>query len=167
MIVKTVRCALVLVMVMNFTLIAFAESVKVPVGTPVNLQLLETVSSKTAHIGQQVRFSVISDVIIEGETIIKKGAIAIGEVSEVSSAGMVGVAGKLAVTLQLVDAVDGNKIQISATKGAKGKSKLAASIALTAVCCVLAIFMKGKNVVYKEGTYYTAYVMAATEVRVD
>ncbi len=161
------KLALVLLMLGNLGIPVAAEIIKVSTGTPVNLKLVETVSSKTAQVGQRIKFSVDSDTKINGKVVVKKGAIAIGEVSEVSAAGMVGTAGKLVVTLQFVEAVDGSQLQISSTKGAKGQSKLAGSVALTAFCCVLAIFKKGKDVKFKKGSYYAAYVLTSTQVKVD
>lgn len=165
--VRLFKLTLVLIMLGNLGISAAAEIIMVPTGTPVNLISLETVSSKTAQIGQRVRFSVESDVKVKGKVVVKKGAIAIGEVTEVSVAGIAGTAGKLVVKLQMVEAVDGSNLQISATKGAEGQSKLAQSVAVTALCCVLAIFIKGKDVTFEAGSFYAAYILTSTEVQVD
>lgn len=167
MITRLFKLALVLLMLGNLGIPVAAEIINVPTGTPINSKLLETVSSKTAQVGQRVKFSVDSDTKINGKVVVKKGAIAIGEVSEVSAAGMAGTAGKLVITLQFVEAVDGSQLQISATKGAKGQSKLAESVAITALCCIFAILMKGKDVTFEAGSYYAAYVLTSTQVKVD
>ncbi|MCG2712030.1 MAG: hypothetical protein L6420_05600 [Elusimicrobia bacterium] len=150
----------------NGGLIMATEIVKIPGGTFVSLQLLETVSSETAEMGQRIQFAVLSDVYIEGKTVIKKGAQAIGEVTNVSAAGMAGAAGSLTIALQMVQSVDGTMIPISSTKGGKGESKLATSVAVSLICCIFAIFMKGKNVTYATGTMYNAYTLGLVEVKV-
>ena len=155
----------VLMGVVNFS--DAAETVKVPVGTPVTLSLLQEVSSKTATVGQRVMFTVAADVNIEGKTVIKQGASAIGEVTAASSVGMVGSAGELTVTLHTVTAADSTMIPISATKGAQGQSKLATSVAISALCCIFALFMKGKDVTFAQGTIYDAYTLALSEVKVQ
>ena len=144
-----------------------AETMKVPTGTPITLSLMETVSSKTAEVGQRVRFTVDSDVLVGGKILIKKGASAWGEVTAASAAGMAGIAGALTISLQIVEAIDGTMIPISSTKGAKGESKLAQSVAITALCCIFEIFMKGEDVTFQTGSIYSAYVLAPVEIKID
>lgn len=143
---------------------AYADSISIPIGTPVTISLLEELSSKTASIGQRVQFIVESDVKVKGVLVFKKHAPAIGEVTGVSAAGMVGVAGSLTVSLRQVQAVDGTMVAISSTKGGKGKSKLASTIAISVLCCVFALFRKGKNVEFKAGSLYNAYTLGTVQV---
>lgn len=165
---KEVVCLLtVLSFVGNYSLLAQSAIAKVPLGTPVTLKLMETISSKGAQVGQRVKFVVESDVIVTGRVVIKKGAAAIGEVIAASAAGMAGTAGQLTISIQTVQAVDGSLMPISSTKGAKGQSKLAASVAITALCCIFAIFMKGKDVTFFEGSIYNASTIAPIEVKVE
>lgn len=162
---------LTLSVIVNSGLVAATEAVKskvkVPVGTSVILSLLETISSKTAQVGQKVRFSIVSDVIVDDKIVIKKGAVATGEITAAGAAGMAGTAGSLTVNLQLIEGADGSMIPISATKGAKGESRLAQSVAITALCCIFAIFMKGKDVTFEQGSTYSGYTIAPVEVKVE
>lgn len=166
-----IRIGLILSMLANCGLAAAAEApkatVKIPIGTPVILSLLETISSKTAQVGQKVRFVVTSDVVVEGKTVIKKMSNAFGEVTAAGAAGMAGTAGSLSISLQLVQGIDGSMIPISATKGGKGESKLAESVAITALCCIFAIFMKGKDITFEADSTYNSFTLAPVEVRVE
>src|SRR5271170_2921200 len=53
-------------------------------GTAVKLRLAETISSSNAKVGQQVPFEVTDDVVVQGVTVLAKGAQAIASVTDAS-----------------------------------------------------------------------------------
>ena len=75
-------------------------------GTPVRLKLSQEVSSASAHQGDEVPFEVTEDVVVNGYTVIRKGAKAAGTVAEVESKGRFGKSGKLTINVTSVPLVD-------------------------------------------------------------
>ena len=73
------------------------EPVKIPASTLVEIQLLTTVDSAVNKVGDQVKYKVASDVIIDGRIVIPKGAQGIGRVTEVVSAGNLGKNGRVVI----------------------------------------------------------------------
>ena len=79
-------------------------------GTPVKLRLSETVSSATAHTGQQVPFEVVEDVVLDGVTVIPKGAIALATVTDADHKKTMGRGGKLNLNIDSVRLADKEKV---------------------------------------------------------
>ena len=74
---------------------AFAEEVILPKGTDVKLAFDNSLSSKTAKVGDKVGFHVEEDVTVDGKTVIKQGAKAVGTVEKVSKKAAFGVNAKI------------------------------------------------------------------------
>ena len=53
-------------------------------GTAVKLRLAETISSSNAKVGQQIPFEVTEDVVVQGVTVLPKGAQALATVTDAS-----------------------------------------------------------------------------------
>jgi hypothetical protein len=78
--------------------------------TPVHLTLGRTLSSATAHVGDEVNFEVSQDVIVGGITVIAKGAPGFGAVTEAEPKKRMGKAGKLNVAVNSVVLANNEKI---------------------------------------------------------
>jgi hypothetical protein len=78
--------------------------------TPVHLKLGRTLSSATAHVGDEVNFEVSQDVIVGGITVIAKGAPGFGAVTEAEPKKRMGKAGKLNVAVNSVVLANNEKI---------------------------------------------------------
>lgn len=144
-----------------------ATVVKIPAGTPVSLKLDQTVDSKTAQTGQKVRFSVLNDVKVKGRVVIKAGTQAIGEVVHARDAGMLGTAGALHIAVRTVEAVDGTPVVLDSRKGTEGKDKMVQSVGIAMLCCIFALFMKGKEATMEAGALFDAMVVAPVEVTTE
>jgi hypothetical protein len=68
----------------------------------VHLKLGRELSSATAHVGEEVNFEVAEPVIVNGRTVIDKGAPAAGTVTEAEPKGRMGKVGKLNVSVSSV-----------------------------------------------------------------
>lgn len=140
-------------------------------GTAVALRLSETISSEDAHVGQQVPFEVTEDVVVQGVTVIAKGAPAIASVTVAEPKRRMGRGGKLDVVIDSVRLVDGSKVQLSATKNTKGGGHVGAMTgAMVATSIVffpaapLFLFMHGKEITIPKGTAITAFVNGDTKL---
>ena len=134
-------------------------------GTAVKVRLAETISSADAKTGQQVLFEVTEDVVVQGVTVIPKGAQALATVTEAESKRRMGRGGKLNVNIDSVRLVDGEKAQLRAVKDNKGGGHVGAMTgAMVATAIVffpaapLFLFMKGKDITIPKGTEITAFV---------
>jgi hypothetical protein len=76
----------------------------------VHLKLGRTLSSATAHVGEEVNFEVTQDVIVGGLTVISKGAPGVGAVTEAEPKKRMGKAGKLNVNVTSVVLANNEKI---------------------------------------------------------
>ncbi|HZL26739.1 MAG TPA: PEGA domain-containing protein [Acidobacteriaceae bacterium] len=134
-------------------------------GTTVKLRLAENLSSESAKTGEQVPFEVTEDVVVDGVTVIPKGAQALATVTEAQPKRRMGRGGKLDVNVDSVRLADGEKAQLRAVKDNKGGGHIGAMTgAMVATSIVffpaapLFLFMHGKSVEIPKGTEVTAFV---------
>jgi hypothetical protein len=120
-----------------------------PRQTPVHLKLSRTLSSATAHVGEEVTFEVTQDVIVGGVTVIAKGAPAVGAVTEAEPKKRMGKAGKLNVGVTSVVLANNEKISLrsfGANQSVDQKSGMTVPL------------LHGKDVTLSKDTEITAYV---------
>jgi hypothetical protein len=122
-----------------------------PRQTPVHLKLVQTLSSATAHVGEEVNFEVTQDVIVGGLTVIAKGAPGGGSVTEAEPKKRMGKAGKLNVDVDSVVLANNQKITLRSF-GAEPSVEQKSGHALP--------FAHGKDVTLAKDTEITAYVDA-------
>ena len=127
-------------------------SITIPDGTPLEVEATYTVSSAEVEEGSAVSFTVVHPVIINGVTVIARGARATARVTTAKKGGSWGRAGTLAWMMQDVIAVDGSKVPLEFSKSTRGDSKggtVATGIIVTGVLFWPAApfwgFKKGKD----------------------
>lgn len=173
---KLTTSFLIFIMIYEFTLIypfrnVIAEDVKkeelvkLKVGTPVILKLSETVSSENKNTGDTVLFYVAEDVVVDNKVVIKKGAAARGEVLAVKKKEFAGQKGEINLGVNDMEAVDGQRVRLRATKQREGEGKMALSITLSVVLCPLFLLMKGKEAVIPEGTEVKVFVDYEADIK--
>ena len=148
---------------------------KVPVGTKVELESPYRVSSQEVRAGDLLTFRVVNPVVVEGVTVIEKGATATARVTKAKRGGHFGRAGRLVWTVYEVTAVDGSRVSIDTdgrrvgdSKGAKVATQIAitaAAMPLIAPVALLHGFKRGENAYLPEGARFDAVVRAETTVR--
>jgi hypothetical protein len=134
-------------------------------GTTVKLRLGENISSETSKTGDQVPFEVTEEVVVDGVTVIPKGAQAIATITNAEPKRRMGRGGKLDVNVDSVRLADGEKAQLRAVKDTSGGGHVGAMTgAMVATSIVffpaapLFLFMHGKSVDIAKGTEVTAFV---------
>lgn len=134
-------------------------------GTPVRLRLGRTLSSASAHEGEEVDFDVLDDVKVSGVVVIAKGGLALATITDAEHKRTMGRAGKLSVNIDSVRLVDEEKAALRATEGGKGGGHTGAMTgAMVATAIVffpaapLFLFIHGKDITIPKGTEVTAYV---------
>jgi hypothetical protein len=134
-------------------------------GTAIKLRLAENLSSETSKTGDQVPFEVTDDVVVDGVTVISKGAQALATITNAEPKKRMGRGGKLDVNVDSVRMGDGEKAQLRAVQDSNGGGHVGAMTgAMVATAIVffpaapLFLFMHGKSVEIAKGTEVTAFV---------
>ncbi len=159
--------ALALAILIPGTLIA--ETVKVPFGTRVFIQLDQRITSKKKHNrpGSFVHAHVWRDVVVNGKTVVTAGTLAMVQVGEIKGAKVAGIKGHVQLKALQVLSVDGQDLMLTGGYDQSGKSLMALSITLAVVIFVPLIFIKGKQAKLESGTVFDAMVSQPTEVQVE
>jgi hypothetical protein len=118
-------------------------------GTPIHLKLGKTISSATAHVGDVVDLHVSEEVIVNGLSVIPKGAAAAGLVTEAEPKKRLGHNGKLAFSINFVHLKDDEKAAVRFFHEGSGSNNSAGAILPLA---------SAKDVVFTQETEFTAYV---------
>ncbi len=145
---------------------ANAERLKIPVMTPVFVQLDEKVTSKKKDTkeGDVVRSHVWRDVRVDGKTVIPAGAQVSCRVSEVKKAKVAGRKGNVEIRAMSVPGVDGEDVALDGGYDKSGKGRMGVAIATFAIVAWPLIFIKGQNAVLEEGTIFDCFVQAGSSV---
>ena len=133
-------------------------------GTPVELQLAQTISSAGAHKSERLEFVVVKDVVIGGFTVIQTGTQATGSVIHVRGKRPLGIGGAVTVRLDSVDLASGQPIALVARKEFKGRSrtfrmgmKLAIAGAIYWPVAPVLLLSRGRDSTALKGSEVTAY----------
>jgi hypothetical protein len=134
-------------------------------GTPVKLRIGSTVSSHDAHVGDTVDFEVLEEITVNDIVIVKKGAVAIGTITDAQSKRRLGRGGHLSINIDYVRLADGEKAALRAIQGGKGGghgTAVTTSVVATSLvfwpAAPLFLLMHGKDMTIPQGTPVTAYI---------
>jgi hypothetical protein len=98
-------------------------------GTPIQLRLVETVSSAHARAGDRLEFVVPEDVNQDGVTVIRAGAKAWGSVTHVQGKRPLGMPGSLSLQADSVEMANGEVAPLRADMNFKGRRHLVRMVA--------------------------------------
>ncbi|HEX8686366.1 MAG TPA: hypothetical protein VF654_07685, partial [Pyrinomonadaceae bacterium] len=151
-------------------------AVRVPAGTPVELETAYTFDSQLTRKGDAVTFRVVNPVVVDGQVVIEKGATATALVTRAERGGHWGRAGRIAWTLKEVTAADGSRLPlqfngrvVGDSKGAKVATQMIVMGGLMWFAAPVALFhgfKRGGNAVVPEGKRFDAEVFAPGTVSV-
>jgi LssY C-terminus len=143
----------------------------IPDGTPIKLQLAESVSSAHARPGDELDFVVVRDVNVEGLTVIPAGTVASGSVTAIKGRRLLGIGGKVALKLDSVALANGQRIGLRARMAVKGRTRIkmmAAAMIATGLVFLpaAAVFLltRGHDSIVLKSTAITAHTDDATSV---
>lgn len=162
------------------------REIKIPAGTPIDIEVIHTVSSMDASAGDLLSFRVLIPVKVDDAIVIASKALVTGRLVKAKRAGHWGKAGKLAWTMQDVVAVDLTRVALMTNpdfpggqQGVTGQSHgaevatktavMGALLAPTIVLGPLALmqgFKRGEQAILPEGKRFVVYVQKETFVRV-
>jgi hypothetical protein len=140
-------------------------------GTPVKLQLAQTISSAHAHKSDRLDFVVTKDVAVEGFTVIRAGAEAEGSVVAVKGRRPLGMGSAVIIRLGSVELTTGERVQLVARKEFKGRShtirmgiEMAIAAAIYMPVAPVFLLSPGPECTVLKGTEVTAYTKGDTSV---
>jgi hypothetical protein len=140
--------------------------VRVPAGTPVEVELVESLSSKTSKLGDHFAIRVAQPIAIEGAPVLAAGATGQGEVIDVAQAGLVGGRGKLIISARSLD-LNGRPVQVRGMTlmvAGKGRVGLAHGVSFIPYVGLASIFIKGGEIEIPAGTHAIVHVAQDVEL---
>jgi hypothetical protein len=170
---RLISCALAFVCLMPYASPAWAGARLVD-GTRIAVRTMEPLSSATLKDGSQVIFSVVEDVVVDGEVVIKQGTPVRGTIVDAQAKRRMGRAGKLQYTVNETKAVDRTTIRLRALQDGRGDSNVTSTAVTTAAVGVFVpvaapffLLRKGHDIVVPEGTRIDTFVDGDHVVSVD
>ncbi|HSP61554.1 MAG TPA: hypothetical protein VLQ90_01075 [Pyrinomonadaceae bacterium] len=162
------------------------RELKLPAGTPIDIEATYTVSSIDFRPGDYLSFRVLIPVMIDGVMLIDKGSLVTGRVVEAKRGGHWGKAGRLSWTMQDVVATDGTRVPLQAQKdlpagrsGVKGTSHggevatktvlmgvLLAPVFPIAPLALMSGFKRGEDAVLPQGKRFVVFVQKDASLKV-
>jgi hypothetical protein len=153
---------------------AQALRLKLPQGTPLDVEMAYTLNSQEVRAGELISFRVVNPVLVDGVVVIDVGATASARVVKASRGGHFGRAGRIAWTMQDVTAVDGTRIPLASTgrivgdsKGAKVATQMILTGALLPLIAPVALlhgFKRGENATIPAGKRFEVSVSSDATV---
>lgn len=154
---------------------SFAKDITVPKGTDVVLAFDQSLSSKHAKVGDQVKLHVANDVMVGGKPVIHAGTPVNGVITKVEKRKRFGINAKMLISLDPVHSAGGKMISLEPkgkghAVGEKTGEAAAASgggaFVLGPVGLVGGYFVVGKNVEVKPGDHLVSEVASDTVVKI-
>jgi hypothetical protein len=169
---------------------------KIPAGTPIEVEVAYTVNSLDVKPGERISFRVLIPIMIDGMTVIERDALVTARITSAKRGGHWGKAGKLVWSMEDVVAVDNTRIPLApetalgeklwsletktvtkqpvkAQGSVKGTSHVGEVATMAAVSGVLfpplALlhgFKRGENAILREGRRYVVAVGREATVKV-
>lgn len=143
------------------------HQVLVPEATEVRLRLEQPLSSATAAENLPILFRVVEAVVVDGHTVIEKGAAAQGTVTRAQHRKGFGRRGKIEFTIDIVEAVDRQNLRLRSTQSLKGKDLYGTAGVVTLLTGPFGVFVKGRDIEVPAGTEYKIYTDSERRIRVS
>lgn len=90
-----------------------ATELRIPAGTPIEVEVAYTVNSLDVRPGERISFRVLVPIMIDGVTVIDKGALVTARITQAKRGGHWGKAGKLAWNMEDVVAADNSRVVLA------------------------------------------------------
>jgi hypothetical protein len=132
-----------------------------PDSTPLKVLLRDPLYSRRLEkdsAGQAVNFEVAEDVVVDGATIIRRGALATGHFTNVQKTKRAGRHAKVDFAFDSVTTVDGQKIPVSGANEQSKGGRHSETMTYIEEGGAFALFVKGTDVFIRAGTSYDLQV---------
>lgn len=146
-----------------------ARTVRLPAGTPVEVALVDTLSSRTSRGAGRFALRLAAPIIVDGVRVAAEGAPGEGEVIDVAKAGMGGKQAKLNIAARFLD-LNGQRVRIRGmTLVGSGASHvdLATGMLLVPLVGLTTVFVRGGEIEIPAGTRATVRLVEDTDLPVE
>jgi len=126
--------------------------------TQVSLSLTKALSSANAKAGDTINFEVLEAVKVGEVVVIQRGALATGTVSVASKKKRMSRGGRLDVTIDFVQLVDGEKAPLRGVKESKAKGHAKALVISTIFIGPLSLLEHGREAAMPKDAQITGYI---------
>lgn len=146
-----------------------APALTLPIKTPVLLEFVSGISSKTALKGGEVQFVLAEDLRIDGQLVIAKGTPAIGEVIHAQKSGFGGKGGELIIAARHIQ-LGVQRVSLRSLKpltgpyAGKNYSDAALAVSFVPYAGLVSLFITGGEIVIPAGTH--ALALTAIESKI-
>jgi hypothetical protein len=163
--------SLLLFLACSITSAQTSASLIVPQGTPIQARLQQQVSSRTATAGEAIKMEALTDLVVDGRVIVRKGAPLSASLTAAKKSAKRGTGGRLTLHIADVQMANGQSLPLDTTQAESGggpgsktyKTLVFASVILISPAGITAaLLLHGQEVVLPEGTEIAAHVGAAT-----
>jgi hypothetical protein len=144
---------------------ASAAQIRLPAGTVVTIAATQRYDSGNTTSGKVVVLSVVSDVQIDGVTVIKGGSGASGTIQDAREAQMLGQGGELSVAINNVQTVDGQSVSVTGSLNARGSDETTGTV-VGAIFCPLFLLNQGDEATIAQGTQGRAITVSEAFITV-
>ena len=171
-----------------------SSTLKIPAGTPIEVEVARTVNSLDVKPGEYISFRVLVPIVIDNATVIEEGALVTARIVQSKRGGHWGKAGKLVWSMEDVVGADKSRIPLAPevstrrdkiwnlennpkaadktqgkVKGTSHSGEVAAMSVLSGVLfpplALMGGFKRGENAVLREGRRYVVMVGKDTTVK--
>lgn len=152
---------------------AAAYGVQIPVGTPITVRMIDAVNSEQARLGETFRASVDEPVVIDGQTVIPRGADAVAKLVQDKQSGK--FEGRTVLTLELqqvmangrmIDLTTGDVSEESKSRGSRTAKVVGGTTAVGAIIGAIAGGGKGAAIGAASGAAVGGGAQAVTKGQV-
>ncbi|MDQ6706370.1 MAG: TrbI/VirB10 family protein [Acidobacteriota bacterium] len=116
------------------------NGIEIPAGTPITVRMIDSVDSDTARLGESFRASVDEPVVVNGNTLIPRGADVVAKIVDDRRSGKIQGRTSLSLALvsvragdRMVDVSTGDVTQASGSRGARSAKVVGGTAALGAI----------------------------------
>jgi hypothetical protein len=141
--------------------------VRVPANTPVNFDILDPISSKTAKIDDMFAIRLTQPVIIDGKTVIPAGAMGQGQIVHAAKARALGKAGELILAARYIACGDVHVTLRGFHLDRAGADRSQEALAASMVFTPAGFFVVGGESVVMAGSHANARLMNAVDLRME
>lgn len=131
-------------------------------GTPVEIELVDALSSKVQKRGDTFHIKLSTALVVDGKVLLPADVEGMGQIIDAAPAGGGGAPGKMLVAARYLE-WNGTKIPLRGTKlGGAGKNNTLVAAGLAPVIGLFSMFVHGGNVIFPPGTHFEAKLAADT-----
>ncbi|MBI3438938.1 MAG: hypothetical protein HY054_09895 [Proteobacteria bacterium] len=127
---------------------ASPAAIHIPAGTIVHVALVDTLSSRTNHIGDTFALRLVDPIVVDGREVVAAGAVGGGEVIDAAASGLGGRQGKLIISARFLE-INGQHVRIHGmqlTAAGTPRDNEAMAVSMIPYAGVIGIFVHGGEI---------------------